>query len=105
MSRRATWYPRARRDVVDQALYLDDEADAATAERFLGALERTLRSLLDFPDMGSPRLFQHPKLKGVRVMPIRGFERHLIFYRPTRAGIVIVRVLHASRDLGAVFGP
>jgi plasmid stabilization system protein ParE len=34
-------------------------------------------------------------------MPVRGFDHHLIFYRPTRTGITVIRVLHASRDLRA----
>ena len=33
---------------------------------------------------------------------VRGFEKHLIFYRPIKDGIEIIRVLHASRDLVAV---
>jgi plasmid stabilization system protein ParE len=35
--------------------------------------------------------------------PIRGFEKHVIFYRPIANGIEVVRVLHASRDLEAMF--
>ena len=33
---------------------------------------------------------------------LRGFEKHLIFYRPIKDGIEVIRVLHASRDLAAV---
>jgi plasmid stabilization system protein ParE len=32
----------------------------------------------------------------------RRFEKHLIFYRPMKDGIEVIRVLHASRDLVAV---
>lgn len=103
MSRRITRRPRAHRDIIEHALYLAEQSEAALAERFLRALERTLASLVDLPEMGSPRLFHHPKLKGVRIMPVQGFDHHLIFYRPTRSGIAIIRVLHASRDLGAAF--
>lgn len=36
--------------------------------------------------------------------PVRGFERHLLFYRPLRGGVELVRVLHSSRDIGTVLG-
>jgi toxin ParE1/3/4 len=34
---------------------------------------------------------------------VRGFERYLIFYRPTDDGIDVVRVLHGSRDIESLF--
>ena len=36
------------------------------------------------------------------MVAVQGFEKHLVFYRPTEAGIEIVRVLHAARDIAAV---
>jgi plasmid stabilization system protein ParE len=33
---------------------------------------------------------------------VRGFEKHLIFYRPVKDGTEVIRVLHASCDLAAV---
>ena len=41
----------------------------------------------------------NPRLEGLRVWRIQGFEKHLIFYRPVADGIEIVRVLHGARDL------
>jgi plasmid stabilization system protein ParE len=35
--------------------------------------------------------------------PIHGFEKHLIFYRPLKDAVEIVRVLHASRDIRRIF--
>ena len=35
--------------------------------------------------------------------PVRGFEKHVIFYRPVATGIDVVRVLHAARDIEAIF--
>lgn len=37
------------------------------------------------------------------VWQVRGFENYVIFYRPIEHGIEIVRVLHAARDIAAVF--
>ena len=31
--------------------------------------------------------------------PVASFEDYLIFYRPTKRGIDVVRVLHGARDL------
>jgi toxin ParE1/3/4 len=33
---------------------------------------------------------------------VRGFDRHLIFYRPIADGIEVNRILHSSRDVAAV---
>jgi len=40
---------------------------------------------------------------GLRVWPIKAFENYLIFYQPTDAGIDVVRVIHAARDIEALF--
>ena len=52
--------------------------------------------------MGSVRTFQAPRLTGLRVFPVRGFPKHLIFYRPVADGIELVRVLHGARDVAAI---
>jgi len=45
-----------------------------------------------------------PVLAGVRMLRIAGFDNYLIFYCPTENGIDIIRVLHAKRDIDALFG-
>jgi plasmid stabilization system protein ParE len=36
---------------------------------------------------------------------VSGFPNHLIFYRPLEGGgIEVIRVLHAKRDIEALFG-
>ena len=96
MSRRVTRQPRARRDIVEQADFIGRDNPEA-AERFLEAVERAERLLGDMPDMGAPRSF--PGLSGIRMWRVRGFERHLIFYRVLDDGVEVLRVLHASRDI------
>jgi toxin ParE1/3/4 len=34
---------------------------------------------------------------------VRGFENYVIFYRTVEQGVEIVRVLHAARDIAAIF--
>jgi toxin ParE1/3/4 len=35
---------------------------------------------------------------------VAGFPNHLIFYRPVESGVEVIRVLHAKRDIEALFG-
>jgi toxin ParE1/3/4 len=96
MTRRAVRRPRARRDIIEQALYIGRD-DPRAAERFQRAVQHAEQMVLDMPGLGAPRSFRH--LQNVRMWRVGGFERHLIFYRPTADGIEVLRVLHASRDL------
>jgi len=42
-------------------------------------------------------------MSGSRVFPVRGFGKHLVFYRPVEDGIEILRVIHGARDIEALF--
>ncbi|HEY6393362.1 MAG TPA: hypothetical protein VIX89_18915 [Bryobacteraceae bacterium] len=44
------------------------------------------------------------KLAGLRRVPVKGFEKYLLFYIPRIGGIDIVRVLHSARDIQGIFG-
>ena len=73
--------PRAKKDVIEQALYIaEDNPDAA--DGFLDAVEQALDTLADMPEIGAPRQSYNPALEGIRMWPIKGFEKHLIFYCP-----------------------
>jgi toxin ParE1/3/4 len=101
VSRKIVRQPRARRDIVACALYIEEQNPRA-ARRFLAAVERTINGLAASPWIGPRRDYDNPRLVGLRMFPVRGFEKHLIFYRPTENGIEIVRVLHAARDLDEI---
>jgi len=34
---------------------------------------------------------------------VKGFPTNLIFYRPMRDGVEVIRVLHSSRDIAGLF--
>jgi toxin ParE1/3/4 len=55
------------------------------------------------PELGERQAFAKGRLLGLRAWQIRGFENHIIFYRPVEDGIEVVRVLHAARDIAATF--
>lgn len=97
--RRLILRPRADLDIDHQFEYLAVEAGLATARHFLKALRGTCGSLQETPELGSERTFAPRRLAGLRVWPVKGFRRHLIFYIPSADAIEIVRILHGARDL------
>jgi toxin ParE1/3/4 len=94
--------PRARADIQEQAFRIaDDDPDAA--RRFLAEVERSLELLAGMPGMGAARPRLSPALRGLRMFPVSGgFDNHLLFYRPIRDGIELIRVLHGMRDIEAI---
>ena len=103
MTRRCLRTSAAERDVVQIATWLA-ERDVALAVRFLDATEETFLTLAQSPDLGSPYSGGAELLEGLRVWRVDGFRNHLIYYRTVDEGIQVVRVLHAARDLPAIFG-
>lgn len=99
MNPRITRRARAEDDLADQAAWYIVKASPRIAERFLEAVEHTAEALLATPGLGVARTYRNLRLAGMRMTPVRGFGKHLIFYRQTREGIEIVRVLHGARDL------
>jgi toxin ParE1/3/4 len=98
MSGRILRRPRAEADIAEQAAWYLREGGAALGERCLAAVQRTAERLLASPGLGPSREYLNPRLEGLRMFPVQGFEKHLVFYRPTPDGIEIVRVLHAARN-------
>jgi toxin ParE1/3/4 len=75
----------------------------AVALVFIDAVERSLASLADMPEIGSPRAFRHSRLEGIRMWPVPEFRNYLIFYRITGDTIQVLRILHAAQDYTRVF--
>ena len=94
--------PRAWEDVQESASYLAGEAGATVADRFLDAVLDQTASLAGMPRMGAICRLAHPALKDLRRLPVNGFENWLIFYRPTKGGIEIIRALHGARDIESI---
>jgi toxin ParE1/3/4 len=94
----------ARQDLLDHFAYIAaDRPDSA--DRFLRVAEASFARLAHSPEIGRAWLSDSPRLAGVRVRPLpSGFRRYLEFYRPTRDGIEVLRVLHSARDILVVLG-
>lgn len=85
-------------DLGDIAEYIArDSCDAAI--RFLQSARTTMERLAASPLIGGRVRLRHPQLQDVRKWPVEGFENYLVFYRPSSAGIEVIRVLHGARDI------
>lgn len=94
--------PRAEQDIVQLATYIGrDSGDAAN--RFLDAVDQLFDRIAQSPKIGQVFGVPNPRLAGMRASRVIGFLNHLAFYLPNDSGIQIVRVLHGSRDLDAIF--
>lgn len=96
--------PLADRDVDGQLAHLAGEAGERTALAFLEGLESTFRLLVAHPELGSARALADSRLAGLRVHPVRGFPRVLVFYLTEDSVLEVVRVLHSSRDVKGLLG-
>jgi toxin ParE1/3/4 len=77
---------------------------AEAAIRFLEAFDRTVEFLQRSPLIGEICPYPNPLFEGTRVWRIQKFKTYLVFYRVLSDAMEVVRVLHGSRDMGAIFG-
>jgi toxin ParE1/3/4 len=91
--------PRARDDLGQQAESLMASESLEIAMRFLAAVEETLALLASRPFAGVRS--DHLPSSGLvtRFLPVTGFEKHLVFYRPLENAIDVLRVVHGARHL------
>lgn len=97
----------ARRDLFSIARYIENDSPQA-AGKFLEVFEHACDTISSLPEMGSvPEALLHmPRLKSARMLPIKHFAKHLIFYRTIAEGkIEIIRVIHGARDIPSLFNP
>lgn len=76
MAGRVLWRRRAEDDLVEVHDPLEADSPAA-AERFVDAVERTVRFLLENPRVGGPRGFRSRRARGIRSWPVRTFDAYL----------------------------
>ena len=86
----------AENDLLEAWLYVAEDNPPA-ADRVVDTIDREARELLAHPRMGRKR----PELAtGLRSWPTS--TRYVLFYFADAAGVVIARVLHHARDVGAI---
>jgi toxin ParE1/3/4 len=69
----------AKRDLTDHFVFLGENASVDVARRFLHACNVSFQALAQMPELGTQRSFRNPHFSSVRVWPVKGFERYLIF--------------------------
>lgn len=94
--------PAADRDIDGHLVFMAKDNPEA-AMRFLDVVADACVKIAQTPGMGALRKFRNPRLEGIRMFPLPGFEKYLVFYRATSRKIEIVRVLHAARDIAGIF--
>lgn len=99
MKRRVLIRPAASVDPDEQAQYLAAGSGLETALRFYDMADETFRLLSFHPRLGRATQIQNQLLADTRMFPVKHFSEFIVFYRPSSKGIVIVRIVHGSRDL------
>ena len=94
----------AAHEIVEQADYYNEVSGDALAQRWKIAVHDTVQSLRVMPHRGVPYTFLSSPLNSLRRVPVRGFERLLIFYRADSDAqvLTVVAVLHTSRDIARI---
>ncbi len=88
--------PKALSDLAQIWDYIADDSEER-ADAFIATIDAKFQTLSQHPAMGRRREELAPALRSFPV------GRYLIFYVPLTNGVDIVRVLHGSRDLAALF--
>jgi toxin ParE1/3/4 len=88
--------PRATADLDDIWLYVAEQSgNPNIAQRLIDTITERFYVLSEHPYLGRSRSELRPAL---RSYPVRNF---LIFYRVDEGDVVIIRILHGSRDVAA----
>jgi len=95
MTQRVMRTDQAEADLVEIFAYIAEDNPIA-AEQLLRAIGAKCDLLAESPDMGRMR----PEVQStVRSFPI---SNYVIFYQQQDDGILVLRVLHAARDINAI---
>ena len=77
---------------------LREEASESLAADFLTRIESRFNQALQAPFSGAPRPVLAPELR------VMFYEKYAIYYLPRPEEIIVVRVLHGSRDIVSIAG-
>lgn len=101
-TRRVVKTPAAVVDLIEIGDYLARAASITIADRFIAAAETTFNQLAKAPSMGARYDPDDPAFKSLRYGLVSQFRNYVVFYRPLRDGIEVIRVLHGARDFGSI---
>ena len=92
--------PQTDSDLADIWYYVASESSSLEiADRLIDSITEQFLLLAQYPHIGRRR--DEDLRPGLRSFPVRDY---VVFYRVQDADVVILRVLHGSRDVKAQFG-
>ena len=100
---RITLSDAAVADILEQADWYESQADYKLAERWENAVTTSLLRILKGPRLGQLCHFKSEELGDVRRAFVRGFPKHLVFYRFRDKELFVLRIVHGTRDLESLF--
>jgi toxin ParE1/3/4 len=102
MNRPLVVHPRADLDQFEYFSFLARHSPDA-ARRFLDEIENLLPDIAQKAEAGHRYLNAKREDEDWRYVRVPGFRKVLVFYRITEAQVEVVRIVHGSRDLDAIF--
>lgn len=100
MTLRVEQAPAAEADLIEHYRYIA-EHDPDAAERFFAEIRRLQGLVADNPRMGVRRDCGRAGL--LRMLPVPSFRNWLVYYREEPERLLVVRIIHAKRDLPTLF--
>lgn len=96
----------AEKDIFEIVAYIAQDNPTVAGE-FFDELTDTCNRLAEMPEMAQrvPKYIREtaPILSDCRRWPMKRFPNHLIFYKPEKDHILVLRVLNGKRDLPILF--
>ena len=75
----------------------------AAAERVLEAVEQVFIQISLQPEIGILYPTQNPQMRGIRILPLKGFSTYLVFYRIEETAVTMLYVVHGARHMPHLF--
>lgn len=95
--------PAAIADMDREAFRIAEYSGEDAGLRFYDACDQTFIRLATYPDIGKVWQFEHPQLQNIRAWQVKDFNDYLVFYRSLPHQVEILKVIHGSRDIEALF--
>ena len=93
----APWFDA---DLQFRAAWYAEQGGPELAERFVDAVESTVRKVSDKPQLGWRPYPGDPDLIDLHSTLVeRPFRKHILFYRFTSEELFVERLIHGARDL------
>ena len=103
MTRRVLVRPAAGRDLDAQVEYIANSSGLDAALRFNRAAEQSFNLIGRHPAIGRRVPYRNPLFARLRMLRMKSFPKHLIFYRPLPDGAEVIRVIHGARNIEDLF--